>query len=91
MTKQFVVLSIAAMSVVWAISSPAQAQSLEQQLAQCTTIKNPLKRLVCFDDVAAGNATAPAASTNSPVAGTPASEPLKRFRYQRYLQSTLRV
>lgn len=73
MTKQFVVLSVAAMSFAWAISSPAQAQSLEQQLAQCTTIKNPLKRLVCFDDVAAGNATTPVAS-NTPVAATPAAE-----------------
>jgi len=74
MTKQFVVLSVAAMSFAWAISAPAQAQSLEQQLAQCTTIKNPLKRLVCFDDVAAGNAAAPVASSNSPVAATPAAE-----------------
>ncbi|PHR66267.1 hypothetical protein [Pseudidiomarina marina] len=76
MTKQFVFLSVAAMSVLWVVSSPAQAQSLEQQLAQCTTIKNPLKRLVCFDDVAAGNLTsdaAAAADTASPVAGTPAN------------------
>lgn len=76
MTKQFVFLSVAAMSVMWAISGPAQAQSLEQQLAQCTTIKNPLKRLVCFDDVAAGNTSSNTAVTNnnSQVAGTPAAE-----------------
>src|SRR5690606_7472475 len=76
MTKQFVFLSVAAMSVMWAISGPAQAQSLEQQLAQCTTIKNPLKSLVCFNDVETGNASSNTAVTNnnSQIAGTPAAE-----------------
>ena len=39
-------------------STAANAQSVEEQLGYCAQIKNPLERLVCFDNLAAGKAVA---------------------------------
>jgi|SRR5690554_708365 len=43
-----------------------QAQELDEQLGQCASIKNPLERLVCFDNVVAGKGiTASASAVNA--------------------------
>lgn len=72
MTKQLVITSVVALGVLLGTNSPALAQSLDERLAACTRIENPLQRLVCFDEIAANVKGSSVAS--SPVAGTPASE-----------------
>lgn len=61
--KQFT----AAMSVFAAllISAPTSAQEIQNQLAACAGIKNPLERLVCFDNVVAGSAIAPSSNASA--------------------------
>jgi|SRR5690554_5673207 len=54
MTKQFFTSSVFALSFLAVGSAAAQSGNLDEQLAQCVSIKNPLERLVCFDKVAAG-------------------------------------
>lgn len=56
MIKQSIASSLFAVSLLAGVSAPVQAQSqeLEQKLAICAGINNPLERLVCFDDVVAG-------------------------------------
>ncbi|CUA85668.1 hypothetical protein [Pseudidiomarina woesei] len=50
--KQFMVLAGVVAALTWSFST--QAQDLSSELAACASIKNPLERLVCFDDIAAG-------------------------------------
>lgn len=56
--KQFMVSAGVCAFVM--LSAPVQAQDIENELAACVGIKNPLERLVCFDKVAAGEAVAAA-------------------------------
>jgi len=51
--KQFIVLAGVVAALTW--SSSTAAQDITNGLAACASIKNPLERLVCFDDLAAGN------------------------------------
>lgn len=53
--KQFMVLAGVVAALTWSFST--QAQDLSSELAACASIKNPLERLVCFDDLAAGKST----------------------------------
>lgn len=54
--------SISATAVLM-FTAPMQAQDIESDLATCAAVKNPLERLVCFDDLVAGKSIAPSAQT----------------------------
>lgn len=68
MNKTFWLSTVLIGSVAVLTLPTVQAQEIDEQLAQCAGIKNPLERLVCFDNVVAGKgieASAPAANPNA--------------------------
>ena len=79
MKKQSMMIGLLPLCML--LSSAANAQSVEERLGYCAQIKNPLERLVCFDDLAAGKAIAykgPAPSATAPAA-TGTSTPVAEF------------
>ncbi len=54
MLKRVTICTLVAMSSATLLATPAQAQDIsKEQLAECASITNALKRLVCFDELAA--------------------------------------
>lgn len=67
------VVSCVSVALLWTPNASAQGPTL-QQLRACADIENPLKRLVCYDKVAAGEGiTISAGNNNSARASTPAN------------------